>query len=101
MRLTFQGAMLSVGKGICEYLRGVVQHRRAVSTTYQERGDRDGRQLFSQHQHITHDSSIIDERVRYVFERRPEWRMSKLGNDFGRNTHHLCLVQFDRITSTP
>src|SRR2546425_13085020 len=101
VRLTFQGAVLGIGKGICECLRGRAHPRLAVSAAYHERGDRDGRQLLGQHWHVTQKSSFIDERVRTVFECRSEWRLSQLGNDFSGNAHHLRLVEFDRITSAP
>src|SRR6266566_2726409 len=101
VRLTRKGAVLGIGKGACECLRGRAHPRLAVSATYHERGDRDGGQLFGQHWHVTRESSVIDERVRNVFECRPEWRLSQLGNDFSGNAHQLHLVEFDRITSAP
>jgi hypothetical protein len=52
--------------------RGRAHPLLVVSATDYECGDRNGRQLLGQHRHVTQGRSFVDERVRNVFECRPE-----------------------------
>jgi hypothetical protein len=81
MGLTGEGAILSCGKSIGDCLRRLEHPCLDLAAAYHERGYRDGGHPFGECRHVAQKRRFIDERVRDVFERRPEWCLSQLGND--------------------
>jgi hypothetical protein len=91
MVLTFQGVVLRIGEDVGEGLRRTVHIRRARPTVNDERWHRDGGDPLGRHGGVSHDGAVVGQRVRHSLERRPEWRVSHLGNDFDRNVRPLVM----------
>jgi hypothetical protein len=84
MCLTFQGAKLRIGEGVCHRLRSVLQERGTRSPGHDQRGYHDGCQRFSGDGAIPHDGIIVGERRCHRLEEWPDGRLAHTGNSFSR-----------------
>src|SRR5207248_6618575 len=100
MRLTFQGAALSIREGECHRLGSVVHERGTRSTGDDQRGYRDGCQPFCGDRAIPHDGSIVGKRRCHRLEEWPDGRLTHAGNRFSRRAPR-CHSQSDGITPAP
>jgi hypothetical protein len=91
--LTWKAAVLGIGEDVYQRLGPVVKKRMTRSSDHDERGHSDRSPLpdcrwIAAHG-ISHDGAIVGDRMRHSLYLRPHWRVSHLGNHFGRNEHRI------------
>ena len=100
MRLAFKGTALPLWQEACHCICRCVHKWKACTTVNHEGGNLDGSDPLGRQHIVTHNGSIVGERVCKSFLRMPPGCLARLGDEFRCQAHHLCHKKLDRISST-